>query len=349
MSSDTEEKTGAKSHEPAANLARGQIEDLYKEYSSESQGQLTERFWQAHHNHPNPHSAWQEYYHNLGEDEKHQLWEEYHEKAPVTPEPAQAVETEKPVTRTEKRRHRATKRGPFQTFLFHHVWPIVSAALVVSVLWLVFNNELIIARVKQYVSPGNTSLSPTIIDPSTKVGKDSKLIIPKISVEIPVIYSIKTYDEDTIQAGLERGAVHYGSTALPGQIGNNVIVGHSASNFFNRGDYKYAFVLLNHLEKNDTFILHYKGTRYVYKVTKKQIVQPNDFSLIQPTSKPVTTLITCYPTGTSKQRLVIQGTQVSPNPSKAKKGSKPEITNENAGRLPSNADSLWSKFINFLF
>lgn len=224
-------------------------------------------------------------------------------------------------------------------------------ALGAGLLYLALSyNEIAIAQVKQYISPGSNLTTPVIVDPTVdiKVGKEPRVIIPKINVDVPVVYDIPGYDEHAIQAGLERGVVHYGQTAVPGQIGNNVIVGHSSNNFFNSGQYKFAFVLLGKLEVGDTFILNYGGQRYIYKVKLKKIIEPSDFSLIQPTDTPVATLITCTPPGTSWHRLVIQGEQISPDPSGAKQVDSHVVQDldEVDTVVPSNAPSFWSNFFN---
>ena len=48
-------------------------------------------------------------------------------------------------------------------------------------------------------------------------------------------------------------------------------------------------------------------------MTKSEVVEPSDVAaLIYPTQKPVITLITCTPLGTSRYRLLITGEQISP-------------------------------------
>lgn len=225
-------------------------------------------------------------------------------------------------------------------------WKPMLIALVVGLVFLSINyNEVALAQIRQYVSPSSSLSTPVIIDPSSQVeiSNEPRLIIPKINVDVPVVYDEKTYDEARIQQALEHGVVHYGDTALPGQIGNNVIVGHSSNNFFNGGKYKFAFVLLDRLEKDDTFILHYKGERYIYKVYNKQIIEPTDFSLIQPTNKPVVTLITCTPPGTAWHRLVVQAEQISPSTANAKPANT-HIPDDIDSPVPGNAPSLWSRF-----
>jgi sortase A len=138
--------------------------------------------------------------------------------------------------------------------------------------------------------------------------------------------------------------VHYADTALPGYDGNVAIVGHSSNNIFNKGKYKFAFVLLSRLEPGDTFYLQKGGKRYTYEVYQKKIVKPNDVSVLQPSDRPATaTLITCDPPGTSINRLVITGEQISPSPSKNKPlQAKGQLASQTKV-IPSNSESLWSR------
>jgi len=225
--------------------------------------------------------------------------------------------------------------------------PLIIATITGMLFLSVSYNEVALAQIRQYVSPGSSLTTPVIVDPSLeqKISQEPRIIIPKINVDVPVVYDIKTFDETAIQDGLERGVVHYGTTALPGQKGNNVIVGHSSNNFFNSGKYKFAFVLLNRLEVGDTFMLNYRGERFIYKIFSKKIIEPDDFSLIQPTAIPTTTLITCTPPGTNWHRLVVQAEQISPDPDAAKK-STAAIPTKIDTPVPGNAPSFWQNIFN---
>lgn len=231
-----------------------------------------------------------------------------------------------------------------------HWAPLFISLFVGALVLFAQYNPLIFALAKQYISPGDTLRSPVIIDPNANidVGPDPRIIIPKINVDVPVVYGLGTRNEESIQAALEEGVVHYDGTSLPGKAGNNVIVGHSSNNFLNSGKYKFAFVLLDRLELNDTFVLHYEGVRYVYKVVNKQTIEPNDFSLIGSTPRPTVTLITCTPPGTSWRRLVVQGEQISPEPTAAQLNSSAQNSNEipDSGIVPGNAPSLWDRLFN---
>jgi len=365
----SQDKPDTNTDDKAAELIRRRIDALYGDetgqHEKEEHHGLVDKFWHQHHAHPNPNAAWRDYYDTLSEKDKHKLWKQYHLQVDSSGVPKMdASETRphveddhhfaaEPVNTKRVKRSRvadkAKTRSFSNSFFRNHIWPIISAAMIVASVWFVFNNELVVAKVKQYISPGNSNLTPAIIDPSVDVGSAAKVIIPKINVEVPVVYGVTTRDEKAIQGSLEDGVVHYAGTSFPGQIGNNVIVGHSSNNFFNGGKYKFAFVLLNRLELDDTFILNYQGTRYVYRVVTKQVVDPDDFSLIQQTDEPIATLITCDPPGTSWRRLIVQGIQISPDPGGATRSTTEIISPTDSQIIPGNAPSLWERFWGWVF
>lgn len=262
-------------------------------------------------------------------------------------------------------RHRKTARHHNQTHPAHHtaapkksklhkvknnqhfkslVFGLSMGTTVVFILLFSFFNERFIIP---FIRPaGNVSATPIIIDPTNTgpVGKESKIIIPKINVEAPVIFDVKTVQEEDVQAGLERGVVHYPTTSSPGEKGNSVIFGHSSGNILNKGSYKFAFLLLKSLEKGDTFIVQKDSKRYVYKIYNKFVTTPDDFSVLDPSDRPaITTLITCDPPGTSTNRLIVQAEQIFPNPSTNKASSVKKVIQPE--QLPSNSKSLWSRIV----
>lgn len=251
-----------------------------------------------------------------------------------------AAEVKKQLLSTVHTRSKRKQNAHLQSLFFG-----LSMGLVVIVVLLFgFFNERFIAP---FMTPSRAvSNTPIIIDPnSAAVGKDPLIIIPKINVEIPVVYDEPSIEEAKIQAGLERGVVHYATTASPGEKGNGVIFGHSANNILNKGKYKFAFVLLKRLELGDTFYIHKDGKRYVYKVFDKKIVPPTDVSVLNAGDKPATmTLITCDPPGTSLNRLVVVGEQISPDPNtNTASTAKPSDTAGTPSSLPSEGQTLWDR------
>ena len=118
-----------------------------------------------------------------------------------------------------------------------------------------------------------------------------RLEIPKIDLDSVVV-------EGTNHKALLLGPGHMKDTPEPGELGNAVISGHRDT-FFRH---------IHELEKGDTILVRRAGQTYRYEVTRKQIVEPNDVSVLDPTPDSDMTLITCYPTyyvGPAPKRLVV--------------------------------------------
>lgn len=315
--------------------------------------------------------AWHEYYAGLPEEEKHEVWQEFYNThsrathfptgqkkttaAAGTAEEDVIKNLSRPVTtppdslrqfrRNLQHRLPTAARANTTDHLRSLAFGLGVGAIVLVVFLFSFFNERFIAP---FIQPSRNVTNTPIIAGSV-VGPNPEVVIPKINVEIPVIYDINTINEAAVENALNDGVVHYADTALPGQDGNVVIVGHSSNNIFNPGKYKFAFVLLPRMEVGDTFYLQKDGKRYTYQVYKKEIVSPNDVSVLGTTDKPATaTLITCYPPGTSNTRMVIIGQQIDPSPATNLAQSTNNQLATQSSIIPGNAPSLWSRFVKWL-
>lgn len=226
-----------------------------------------------------------------------------------------------------------------------HFMPLIAALAVVLLFVFIQYNRVFIATVNAYVSPGSIDPQNIVIntDGSAIVGDEPRLIIPKINVDVPVVYGIGPDHKSQMKA-MEEGIAHFaipGANSVPGQMGNTVLSGHSSNDLFDRGDYKFIFAQLERLKNGDTIYANYEGTRYTYVVTKMEVVKPTQVDkLIYPTDTPVLTLITCTPLGTSLNRLLVTAEQISPSPSEASaapSASPEEISN---AAMPGNSATL---------
>jgi len=119
----------------------------------------------------------------------------------------------------------------------------------------------------------------------------TRITIPKIKLDSVVA-------EGTSNRALRSGPGHLRGSAVPGELGNSVIVAHRDTFF--RHVYE--------LNKGDEINIQRNGQRYQYVVTGKKIVEPNDLSVLKATGTPQLTLITCYPIyyiGPAPQRLIV--------------------------------------------
>lgn len=315
-------------------------------------------------------TAWHNYYSELPDAQKHQVWQEFYEEhnrrrsSPSPPQsntapidnskhqlsnhnsttPRTVASIKKQISHHVSARTKAKRGGHLKSLLFG----LSSGFVVVLFLLFGFFNEKFIAP---FISPSKTvGNSSIIIDPSiSSVGPEPKIIIPKINVEIPVVFDEPSIQEEAFQEALKRGAVHYATSSNPGELGNGAIFGHSSNNILNDGQYKFAFVLLNLLEPGDTFYVQKDSVRYVYKVFDKEVVKPTQVEVINDTKGKLSSfsLITCDPPGSAVSRLVIKGEQISPDPA-SNIASISKTSAQEAAMLPSNAESLWRRLTSWI-
>ncbi|GEM_PF-309663 len=131
-----------------------------------------------------------------------------------------------------------------------------------------------------------------------KVPLGNKIIIPKIGVEMPIVEGVNE------QIALNQGAWRLPGTSTPDQGGNTVITGHR---FKYIPPSKETFYLLDKLELGDTFTINWEGLEYNYQVTETKVVEPTALEVLDNTTSPRVTIITCTPLFTTKQRLIVIG------------------------------------------
>lgn len=203
-----------------------------------------------------------------------------------------------------------------------HFIPIAAALGVIMTFALLQYNQVLIANVKAYVTPGKIAAQNIIIDPDAEVpvGPESRMIIPKINVDAPVVMEVGPSEQEQL-AAMENGIAHVrypGASSVPGQVGNTVFSAHSSSDWTDMGDYKFIFVQLERMAVDDIIYINYNSTRYSYKVTNMDVVLPHEIDALRyDGDKPIITLITCVPLGTAEKRLLVRAEQVGPDPLKA--------------------------------
>ena len=119
----------------------------------------------------------------------------------------------------------------------------------------------------------------------------TRIEIPSIDVDAPVL---EGDDWET----LKHAAGHRVGTANPGERGNCVISAHN--DIFGE-----IFRELPNAALGDEVVVHTASRVYRYEVSQKRIIQPTEVSVMEPTSSPVLTLISCYPYGIDTHRIVV--------------------------------------------
>lgn len=332
-------------------------------------------------------TEWHNYYQSLPADQKHEVWHEFYASqstltgggktaVPTLQTDAHALSQNKQQVVSNQRAKQAAAKPKVRKLrdarntkevqaairdnvtaggklnAKHHLQSLLFGLgmgfIVILIFLFGFFNEVIIAP---FIQPSRAEASTPLIVSSSSVAATSQpeVIIPKINVEIPVNYTGTTTDEAAIENDLESGVVHYPTTTVPGETGNAAFFGHSSNNIFNKGKYKFAFVLLHTLVPGDTFYLTYNSKVYVYKVITKNVVDPSEVGVLNAVAgqTATATLITCDPPGTSLKRLVVVGQQISPDPSAntVASATRVQANNTPSSGLPGNGPTLGSRVL----
>jgi sortase A len=148
-------------------------------------------------------------------------------------------------------------------------------------------------------SPDNSSLISQTINSNNST---YYLSIPKLKITDAMV-ALGSMD-------LTKSLIQYPQTALPGQLGNTVIFGHSVlPQFFSPKNYLTIFSTLYKLEQGDEIVLRCDKSTYKYVIEEMYEVKPTDLSVLeQHYDNKTLTLITCSPPGTYLRRLIIRAT-----------------------------------------
>jgi sortase A len=132
---------------------------------------------------------------------------------------------------------------------------------------------------------------PAVAIPTPGPEAPTRIVIPAIEVDALIVEG-DSWDQ------LKLGVGHHLGTADPGERGNMVLSAHNDI-------YGEIFRRLDDLELADEVVIYAGEQPYRYVVTAKQIVEPTDVSVLGSTTKPVVTLISCYPYMVDTHRIVV--------------------------------------------
>ena len=118
-------------------------------------------------------------------------------------------------------------------------------------------------------------------------------------ITIPTIGLNQVIVNGTDKSQLQLGPGHYIGTAMPGEAGNVGIAGH-------RTTWGRPFRNLDKLHEGDRIFITTPRAAVMYRIVWIKIVQPDDVSVVAPTSVPSLTLTTCNPPYSAATRLVVR-------------------------------------------
>jgi len=106
---------------------------------------------------------------------------------------------------------------------------------------------------------------------------------------------------------------HYPGSALPGEVGNSFIFGHSVlPMFYSPKNYKAIFSTIDRLNAGDQILISYNNVDYKFFVEDHQLAKPVDVNPLAEykpryLNESTITLMTCYPAGSKAMRYMVRG------------------------------------------
>lgn len=193
--------------------------------------------------------------------------------------------------------YRKIKNTNFRIIIFLVIVIIITAVFI----WFYYSKNVSkhqeTTSIVKNEEPKTKNLQPEV--------KQFEVRIEKIGVEAPVIENVDGTNKQAYSETLESGVAHFKGTALPGEGSNIFIFGHS-STVSGKGTYAKVFARLGELEKGDQVTIFYNGKEYKYSVFEKKVVRSDDISVLEPTNNEQLTLMTCWPIGSDKKRLIVK-------------------------------------------
>ena len=189
-------------------------------------------------------------------------------------------------------------------WLFFVVLPVVFVE--VKYQFKSFFSSLGFSSVNSLFKPDFTGM--TIVGNASK-NKAYGIVVPKLGLDEKVIFNVDPNDEAQYVAALKQGIAHASSTSFPDENGLGYYFAHS-SNPSTHVQFNAVFYLLNKLELGDEIYIWHEQKRYRYLVSDKRINDPTDTGfLYQKYDQETIVLQTCWPPGTTKERLLVFATR----------------------------------------
>lgn len=181
-----------------------------------------------------------------------------------------------------------------------------------SISW-VFNYEFMSQATSNLFNSGGkditgiTQTSVTPVPDNPQVFNKNEIEIPGLNIKAPLIFATSIDNEDLLNY-LKKGVALYGGSALPGNPGQTIVLGHSAPPNWPKINYDWVFTNINDLNNGDHINVYFNFKKYTYVVTNKTIIDPGG-DIPQNTltnNNNMLVLISCWPPGKNYKRIAVE-------------------------------------------
>ncbi len=129
--------------------------------------------------------------------------------------------------------------------------------------------------------------------------------IPLINISAPIVESKGSSDRDFAEA-LDRGVVHFPESAIPGEIGTAILLGHSAPAGWPKINYDWVFSEIEKLNEGDKIEIYFNKRKYIYKVKEKIFLEIGEDLPSYASDKSEIVLLSCWPPGRNIKRIGVR-------------------------------------------
>lgn len=136
------------------------------------------------------------------------------------------------------------------------------------------------------------------------VFEGSYIEIPKLGIKADLSFPL-TDSKEEVEKALIGHVMFFPGSAYPGEKGDVFLLAHSAPNNW-PWDYK-IFNTINQLETGDTILVYFNNRLFRYNVVKNFIIKPGETIVPTSVGQYSIHLLTCWPPGSSKNRMVVEG------------------------------------------
>jgi len=190
-----------------------------------------------------------------------------------------------------------------KNFLFLFIVIFIGVFSIVSTLEVIRNFEMEIKMISysQVLQHNNIAHKANCL-PSAK---ENSILINKIKIEAPIVFTEQgNLDFKEI---LDNGVAHYPQSAMPGEKGTSILLGHSAPVGWPKIKYDWVFSDLNNLIIGDEVKVFFENCEYTYSVSEKYFLDKGEElpESLTTTNDSILTLISCWPPGRDLRRIAI--------------------------------------------
>ena len=119
------------------------------------------------------------------------------------------------------------------------------------------------------------------------------------TIEVPKLGLRAPLQQGVTLRNIDLGPSHWPGTAMPGQPGNVVVMGHRVTK-------TRPFRYIDTLVPGDEVFFEVGGVRTRYVMTGHEIVTPDRVDIVRQTAEATATLFACHPPGSARYRYVVR-------------------------------------------